>query len=334
MRRALDPSDRWVRITGLILAALVLIGGVLQVRSQREARRDAEVSHARYAFQQELTLAYDAMAEPARDASVALSELREILQQHLALTGRTGDEIAADRDTRVDALLTATDRLAAAADAPPPVVPVALQPSAPVALTEQLAGLRSEAATLAEDLPELITRVDAWTAALARLRQDALAFVEVAESHAATTDPAQLAAQWRLERDALGPYRASAEAAASDPGLAPVAATHLAYIDANLAWIDEATALLDAGDLDRYNVRLQEVLGGDDPFAFRANLQAAIEQAFDLGVLAELATGRDRATVLLDRIAEARRLMPILLRPSDADAEPSDPSPTPTSPTG
>jgi hypothetical protein len=322
-----DPTSRWVRAAALLLAVALLTGGIVQVRSQVESRREAAVAEARYAFQQQLNLSYDGMAEPAREATVALSGVREILQQHLALTGRTGEELAVERDQRLAEIRDLARRLREASTATPPIVPEELAPVPPASLGEQLSSLKDEADALATQLDDVAESVETWTSALAHLRRGALTFVAAAESHEATTDPTTLADQWRSERASLEAYRAAVDRAADVPGLVPVVAAHRAYIDANLAWIDEAVALLEQAELDAYNARLREVFGVPDPFGFSATLQAALEESFDLGVLAELAVTRDAATAFLDRLAEAARLAPILLRPSDAEGGPADPPP-------
>lgn len=313
MSPSLDRTSRSARITALVAGMLLVVAGVWLTVTRIQARNDAAVARARTAFQQDLTLAYDAIGEPTQRASTALSTLRELLQEQLAVSGRTGEELAAERDDELTALTRAAAQVTAASAAPVPAAAPELDPDAPTSLNRHLAQLRIDAQDLAEELEATAAAVLRWTTALAELRRAALAYAEAAGAQPDTTDPTALAASWRSERPALEVYGAAADAAADVPGLAPIAAAHRAYVDANLAWIAEAVDLLDAGRLNTYNRRLDEVFGVDDPLGFRAALEDAVERSFDSGVLTDLDRARDRATELLDRIGEARRVAPVVL---------------------
>ncbi|MDQ4130884.1 MAG: hypothetical protein M3133_07850, partial [Actinomycetota bacterium] len=80
----------------------------------------------------------------------------------------------------------------------------------------------------------------------------------------------------------------------------------LAYIDGSRTFIDEATALLRQGQIERYNQRLQEVFGVRDPFGFNAALTKATGEALGSGLVLNLTQARNATTTLMDDIALAR----------------------------
>ncbi|MBW3661734.1 MAG: hypothetical protein KY469_01440 [Actinobacteria bacterium] len=307
------------RLTRLLIAGLVaglVVLGVVQVRSEQHARVEAELAEASFAYSQALSARGDELFAPTQAASQHLAALEHTLQEHLTLTERLLDAVISDRERLESELQEAAVALELASQLEPPEVPRHLIGTPGAQLADELTSLRERAADLATQLRELTEVSQRWSSALVMLEQRARAYVELVESHDPSTDPQELAEAWRAERAPLHAYLDATSRAVEVDGLEPYAMAHRDYVEANLAWVDEAVGLLEAGELDAYNRRYEELFGGPDPFGFTAATTAGAEVALDRGAVAASRAARRMAVALLDDLAKLRRRIPAVLAPA------------------
>lgn len=321
MSEATTPRKRRVGASvGLILVALLFAGALawwLDARAERNAAVAAANDEVRAAIAQR----YDEMEVAAANGADAAASLRLTLQEHLTVSDRSDDELAADRTDEQAALRSAGDRLAMLASQPEPELPELADERALADDLDRLEELADRSVQLADRFRTVAVEAGNWADALGELRAQADRYVETVEGQPETHDPEELVQLWEEERAVLADYRRAAEAAEDVEGLRPIAEAYLDYIERNVGFVDEAVGLLQEERIEEYNRRLEDAFGGEDPFGFRSAVAEATQRSLQLGVIRELAEVRTDA---LDLVVE--------LQEAEADASPSpaagtDPSP-------
>ncbi|MFN2557257.1 MAG: hypothetical protein ABR592_10405 [Nitriliruptorales bacterium] len=308
---------RWATPLAILLgAALLAVAGGGKWLSDRRAARRAAVAAANQEALQSLDERYEAMGEAAKACHEAANQLGVTMQAHLVVSEpqRTDAQLTADRQLQQTALATAShELLRAAGGSPPELLPFADEPVLRTHL-ERLAEIQRIARDHARQLMTLAASSEQWGTAIGNLRAEAQRYVDVANADRSTRgDPAALTTQWQRERAVLDRYRAAAVAAKDVQGLSEYSDAFLGYIDGSRAFIDEATALLRQGQIERYNQRLQEVFGVADPFGFNAAIATATGSALGSGLVLNLTQARNAATTLMDDIALARDDLALLM---------------------
>ncbi|MBW3576675.1 MAG: hypothetical protein KY462_02850 [Actinobacteria bacterium] len=268
----------------VVLAAAVFALWWLGPGAEHRAEMAAATAEAR----EDLAVSYDGIATAVAATADTAADLRLTLQQYLTESQRSDEEITTDRLNQQAALDDLGRRLQEHADAPPPDLPDRARRRALAAELERLAAFRSSAGDLGERAVTLATRAEQWAAALLNLRAERDRYIAFVEGHPDTQNPAELRQQWESERPVLADYRSAAEAAIDVDGLDTLADAYLTYVEHNIAFGEEAIALLTLGDLDEYNTRVREVFGAEDPFGFQAAAGTALRQSLDAGVIGEL----------------------------------------------
>lgn len=309
----------------IIIVALVVLasaGTATAFWMDQRAERRAETAAANREVRSEIAERERAMRDTVGAGADAAASLRLTLEEHLTVSQRTDEELAASRVEAQQALQRAAQQLREIADRPEPEVPPDADEDALAPDLEQLREFDQRATELADRFDTVVDTAGRWSKALEDLRAQAQRYVDTVENQPETHDPDRLRRLWEEEKAVLNEYRAAAEAAAEIEGLAPLAQAYLDYIDANVRFADEMIALLEEGDIDAYNQRLKETFEtGDDPFGFQAAIEEGTDESLDGGVFETLRSVRSDATELL----------------ADLDAEITDiaPSPAPSpAPTG
>ena len=308
-RRARDEVARRRRLlVGGAALGLVIAGAVLAVMTilQQQANRDAEIAsdlaEARAAFAEAVVERAEDYEPPAVAVQQDAPALRVVLEQFLTTTETSDGELG----RQVEILLAALEADAAAVaelrarDVPEP--PEEIDETRAVIVLRELETLRAEADALAGEVPVARNDVVTWVGVVRDVNDAVTAHVEQVEAEESTSDPQELIELWRAERPALLRLSAAASAADDVAGLAAWADAHEAYARDLLDWIDEAVALLQAGELDTYNERFDELFDTEDPFGFNAAVAAATEEALASPALLQLGTLEQRAQLVLDRI--------------------------------
>ncbi|MDP9022461.1 MAG: hypothetical protein M3N57_07160 [Actinomycetota bacterium] len=252
------------------------------------AEHRAEVAAATAEARRDVVASYEGIATAVAATADTAADLRLTLQQYLIESPRSDEELNTDRLNQQAALDDVGRRLQERANAPPPDLPDFARRRALAAELQRLAAFRSSAGDLGERAVALAARAEQWAAALLHLRAERDRYIAFVQDQPDTQDPAELRQQWESERAVLADYRAAAEAANDVAGLETVADAYLTYVEHNMAFAEEAIALLTLGDLDEYNTRVREVFGGADPFGFQAAVATALGQSLDAGVIGEL----------------------------------------------
>lgn len=290
-------------VLGLVIAGAVLVVmAVLQQRANTEAELAADRAEARSSFAEDVVDRAEAYEPPAAAARRDAGELRATLEQLLTETTSTDDELSQQADGLAGRLQQAATRIEELTelDLPEPPELVAADPA--LAVLQELEVLRTEASALSEEIPQALTDVELWTEMVVDVNRALADHVAQVESEEPTSDPSELAEQWRDERPALRRLATAATAAREVPGLEDWAAAHATYAEGVLAWIDEAVRLLEDRELDTYNERFEELFSDDDPFDLDASVAAATERALSSDALLQLGTLQERATLVLDAV--------------------------------
>lgn len=290
-------------VLGLVIALAVLaVMTVLQQQANREAEEAADRAEARAAFAVAVVERAEAYEPPAVSIQRDAAELRSTLGELVAATelndaelGRRIEVLLAD----LDAQKVVVDELRSRAVPEPDDL---VSRDRAVTVLRELETLRAEAGALVDEVPLASNDVRTWVGVVQDVNMAVAAHIEQVESEESTNDPDELIELWRAERPALLRLSAAASAADDVAGLETWAAAHAAYAQDLLAWIDEAVALLEDGDLDTYNERFDDIFADDDPFGFNAAVAAATESALASPALLQLATLDQRAQLVLDTI--------------------------------
>lgn len=309
----MTPRTRRLLVAVLVVGLTVL--AVVQFRDQHRARTEAERAELAFEYSQALTQRLDALRAPAQAAAQHVAALRQTLVEHLTVTDRELDAIAADRERLVRELDRAAASLAEAAAVQAPTPPRHLEGTPAAAMATDLAELHGHAAGLSDQLDRLTDAATRWSTSVITLEQRAVEYVAAVADHAPSTDPEELAATWEAERAPLEAYRNAAGLALDVGGLDGLAAAHLRYAESNLDWVDEAAELLAAGDLDTYNARVAELFDNADPFGFAAATTAAAEEALTAGAIAASEDAGAAVAAFLADVTELRRRTPAVLAP-------------------
>ena len=302
----------------LVGFTLVLLGlvGLVKVGLDRRAARAAAVASATDEARVIIARQVRAFGAPAFAGAEAAGELRMTLQEHLTVSARSDEQLADDCRRLQGALAYASRDLRELAAAPVPDLPADADRDALSDALTQLEQVDQRGAQLSQTYLAAAHASERWAAALLTMREHHQRYVDTVSAQPESHDPQELLALWEAERVVLDGYRDAVEAAAQVPGLELLAAAYLAYVDANLAWVDEAVDLLAAGDVDTYNARLTQLFAVPDPFGFRAAVADATTRSLDTGVLEDLAaTAEDGAEFVA------------LTRAQTPDGQPSAPSP-------
>lgn len=314
-RRARDETARRRRllvggaVLGLVVAGAVLaVLTVLQQRANRDAEITADRAEARAAFAAAVIDRAEDYEPPARAIQQDAAALRAVLEQFITRTVTTDEELGRQVEILLVMLDDDASEVSALRDREVAEPSELIDPNRAVAVLRELEALRAEATALADEVPRARNDVRAWLEAVRDVSQAVAAHVEQVESEEASSDPQDLIELWRAERPALLRLSSAASAADDVAGLAAWADAHEAYARALLDWIDEAVALLEAGELETYNERFEELFATDDPFGFNAAVAAATEEALASPALLQLGTLEQRAQLVLDRVTSTEVL--------------------------
>jgi hypothetical protein len=248
-----------------------------------------------------------ALTAPARAIDLDAEQLRRTLEDMLVVSERDDDELATDRATLLAALARDAEVLRDLVTAPPPGVPALLDPDRVAPVVRGLTDATAEAAALADEVEAAVRDARAWAGAVELLAGRAAAYAATVSELPAADDPEELATLWEAEREPLESLTAAAAEAAAVAGLEELAAAYGAYATANLAWIDEAVALLEGDDAETYNERLDELFGIPDPFGFNLAVANATSAALRAPALEGLTDLRRRTLQLRRDLAELDR---------------------------
>jgi hypothetical protein len=293
-------------VIAALAAGVIVLGVSTWLVLDWRAQRAEEIAAANAEVRAGIAEMYGAMEEAATAASTAATELHLILQEHLTVTERTDEELAADRQAEQAELISVGQRLQELAEAPHPELPEMAERRALRDDLDALSDMQRDAEELGQILVAAAGASDMWASALQNLRAQADRYVETVEGQPDTSDPARLRELWAEEQEVLQDYREAAQLAADVPGLVELAEAYLAYVDANIEFAAEAIELLEEDEIDEYNERLRDTYGEEDPFGFQEAVATATQQSFDVGVLAELAELRQNAASFAARLASAR----------------------------
>jgi hypothetical protein len=308
-RRARDQIARRRRlllggaVLGLVIAGAVLaVMTVLQQRANREAALEADQAEARATFAMAVVDRAEAYEPPATSVQRETAALRTAMEEFLSETVVDDAELVRQVDIRIATLDDEAATVAGLLQRDVPEPPELVDAGRAVVVLRELETLRAEADALADEIPVATVDARTWTDAVRTVNDAVAAHVEQVESEEPTSDPQELDALWRAEQPALRQLSTAAAAAADVAGLEAWAAAHEAYARDLLDWIDEAVALLEAGELEAYNTRFEQVFATDDPFGFAAGVAASTESALASPALLQLGTLDQRAQLVLDRV--------------------------------
>ncbi|MFT4837776.1 MAG: hypothetical protein ACI9OB_000225, partial [Nonlabens sp.] len=270
---------------------------------------------------------------PAAMIETDAQRLRQSLEAHLAVGAREAVVVDGRREAALRALRDSTEALQAQTNVPAPVPDDLVSGTAARAVLTELASLRAEAGALGAEIEEAAVAAEAWSEAVRNVQEHLHAYVTVVEEQPAATDPDELIAQWRSEREPLRQLGAAARRAAQVPGLQGWAQAHLDYATNASAWVAQAVILLEAVNVDSYNDRLAEVFGVEDPFGFVAAATAGAQDALTSPALVDLATVRVRVQLVLQAVTTIEQAV---IRELSTDQSPTEePTEDPTEdPTG
>lgn len=290
----------------VVLLMLASAGTAAAVWMDQRAERRAEVAAANREVRSEIAERERDLRGAVATGADAAASLRLTLEEHLTVSQRTDEELTTARVDGQQALQRAAQQITEVVERPAPQIPEDADADALADDLERLEELEQRASDLADRFGQVVDAVNRWSDALAELRAQAQRYVETVENQPETHDPDRLRRLWEEEKAVLAEYRTAAQAAAELEGLAPLAQAYLDYIDANVAFADEMIALLEEGDIDAYNQRLNETFEAtDDPFGFQAAIEEGTDAALDQGVFETLRSLRTDATDLLAELDEA-----------------------------
>jgi hypothetical protein len=305
------PAVRTSRATAsLLAAALVAAGGtaVVQARTSAAAAEEAERRAAQHELDREVFALRTGLAEPAHTAERSAADLLVTVVETVTGSERDAGSVRGTLDDLVEDLRAAADQLDEAAAQPLP----ARQQAESVEITEavfvRLEELEDRAGDVAAQLREAADRAEVFASASHELSTAATEYAASTDELPDSDDPDVLATAWRAERDRLATYREAVDVAAATAGLEELAATHAELVDALQTLADDAVEALDAGDVDRYNARLAEVLGDRDADTVAEELVAATGTALEAATLEELQQARTAALELLIDLEDLRRV--------------------------
>lgn len=298
----------WGAILGLVVVGAVLaVITLLQQQANTEAEQASDRAEARAAFAATVVEQVEDYESPANAITDDAADLRATLEQFLTET-EVSDQVLATRVssavTRLEAAAASIEELLAR-DIPTP--PDLIDSNRTVAILRAMETVRVEANALVGEVSLAINDAEQWLGLVRDINASVAAHVAQVESEEATSDPGELVALWRDERPALLRLSASATAADDVPGLERWAGAHAQYAEDLLAWIDEAIALLQDGQLETYNDRFDEVFETDDPFGFSAAVADATDDALGSPALLQLGLLQERAQLVLDAVATTER---------------------------
>lgn len=295
-------------LIGSAVLGLVLVGAVLAVMTvlQQQANTEAELAsdraEARAAFARDVVEQVEDYEPPARAVEDDAAELRGTLEQFLTETETSDRVLATQVETTVARLRVAATRIAELAARDIPAPPELIDSNRAVEVLRAMETLRVEADALTAEIPLAIEDAEQWLGLVRDVNEAVAAHVAQVEAEEATSDPTELIDLWRDERPALLRLSAAATAADGVPGLESWGQAHQQYAADLLAWIEEAVALLQDGDLETYNERFDELFDSDDPFGFDAAVAAATDDALESPALLQLGTLQQRAQLVLDAV--------------------------------
>ncbi len=307
-------------VAGIALLAVAIGGKWLY---DRRVTHRAVLTAANAEVLRQVDERYAAIDDAAGACLASASRLGVTLQEHLVISQpeRTDAQLTVDRHVEQAALASSGRQLLDAGSAPPPELPPLADEPVLDPHLKRLAELQRVARQQARQVLTLAAASELWGAAITNLRVEAHRYVNVANADRnARGDPAALLRQWERERAVLEQYRAAALAAKEVSGLAAYADAFLGYIDGTRAFIEEAVTLLRQGQIERYNLRLQEVFGVPDPYGFNAAITAATGEALGSGLILSLTQARNATNTLIDEVAAARDPLGPLLAPRRAAA--------------
>lgn len=300
-------------VIGSAILGLVVVGAVLAVmtllqqQANTEAERASDRAEARAAFAATVVDRVEDYEPPANAITDDAADLRTALEQFLTETEVSDRVLATQVSTtvaRLEAAAASVEELVAR-DIPTP--PDLIDSNRAVEVLREMETLRVEANALAGEVSLAINDAEQWLGLVRDVNASVAAHVAQVESEEATSDPDELVTLWRDERPAVLRLSASATAADGIPGLERWAGAHAQYAEDLLAWIDEAVALLQDGELATYNDRFDEVFETDDPFGFNAAVAAATDDALESPALLQLGVLQERAQLVLDAVAATER---------------------------
>ena len=291
-------------VLGLVIALAVLaVMTVLQQQANRDAELAADRAEARATFAAAVVERAESYSQPAVSVQRDADDLRSTLGELVADTALGDDEL----QRRIEVLLADLDQQVAVIDelrdrdVPEPAEDLVDRDRA-ITVLRELETLRAEAGALVDEVPVAGNDVRTWVGVVRDVNAAVTAHVEQVESEEPTNDPDELIELWRAEQPALLRLSAAATAADDVAGLEAWAGAHQAYAQDLLAWIDEAVALLQDGELDTYNERFATIFDTDDPFGFNQAVAEATESALASPALLQLETLEQRAQLVLDTI--------------------------------
>jgi hypothetical protein len=297
------------RAVVIALVALLVLASAAAVHQLRSARADAAAAETRTAqaeLARDVQTVRERIADPAREGQTAATGL--LRHQLLLLAGEAPDPSIGDR--LVEQLAAAADRLDEAAGTPVPPRPDALSATVVAPVFDHLDGLDTQAADVADTFRAAAEDATGWLAAVRDLDDAAVRYAGSTDELPGGSDPDELAAAWRAERDRIDEYAGAVDRAGEHEASAPLADAHRLLVDGMGELADEAVARLEAGDVDGYNALIADQLGGDDRFGFAEALDAARDQVADASLAGPLEDARARALGLLTSLEELRRATP------------------------
>ena len=305
-RVELRRRRRWLvggGVLGLVLVLAYLLGSTLAADQRRQDARDRVAQQAaEAAFAQVVVDRAEAYEAPAAAVAVDSTALRAALEEHLAASRRSIPELVEVVEltsASLDETATTVDELTAREL--PPLDGLVTEQDAAVVLGE-LAQLRIEATAMVEEIGAVTDDARGWSSAVADVDAALTAHADAVVAKPTGTSPDELAAGWRSEVAPLEQLVAAAERAAAVPGLAAWAEAHRAYAEGTLAFVDEAVALLEAGETERYNQLFVGTFGEEDPFGFVAAARAGAEEALASTPLPEVAALGEHAAIVDDQL--------------------------------
>jgi hypothetical protein len=249
------------------------------------------------------------LGPPAFAARDDAATLRLLLAESVIGTDRDADRVV-EQVTEVGARLEdAADRLESQdiAEVPAPTSPAAEPPSeVPDPQPTSADALREQAADVAVRLREATEGTVEISAAALELQGAAERFAGAEPPD--STDPDALAAAWADDRDRLGAYHDAAGAAAELPALERHAAAHLEVATSLIALADDAVERLQAGDLDAYDMLLDERLPAAQTLL--DGLEPNLAHSLD-AVVSAIETAEGRVLGLLGELDRLRAATPV-----------------------
>jgi hypothetical protein len=302
---------RHARLTSLLLGlALVAATGLalLQVRADAAAEEEAERRAAQHELDREVFELRNELATPAHAAERTTAELLVAVVETVTGSERDPEAVRATLDRLIGDLHAAADHLEEAAAQPMPTRPQAIPVPTADAIFARLQGVEDQAAELAAQVRQTAEEAEAFATAAHELSSAAAAYAASTQQLPDSDDPDVLADAWRAERDHLDRYRDAVDLAADTAGLEELAGSHAEFVDTLRTLADDSVAALEAGNVDGYNARLEEVLGDEDASALTDELVTATEQALEAATLRELQETRRALLELLIDLEDLRRV--------------------------